>query len=100
MKRTSSILLAIICLILNGGLRTWAATPATTTATLAGTVNTVASGSIGAGQIAPGAMVTLIATVASGGFPVTTGQVNFCDARVTYCTDIYLLGTRSEEHTS
>jgi hypothetical protein len=47
------------------------------------TVTTVASGSV----------VTLTATVIAGSTPVTVGQVNFCDAAVTYCTDIHLLAT-------
>ncbi len=48
-----------------------------------GAVTTVTSGSV----------VTLTATVASGSAVVPTGQVNFCDASATYCTDIHLLGT-------
>jgi hypothetical protein len=31
--------------------------------------------------------------VAAGSKAVTVGQVNFCNASATYCTDIYLLGT-------
>jgi hypothetical protein len=38
-------------------------------------------------------VVTLTATVANGTKPVTPGQVDFCDATVSYCTDIHLLGT-------
>ena len=41
----------------------------------------------------PGTVVTLTATVNAGSTPVTTGQVNFCDATASYCTDIHLLGT-------
>jgi hypothetical protein len=62
------------------------ATPTATTlaVTSAGTpVTSVASGSV----------VTLTATVKSGSAAVTVGQVNFCDASATYCTDIHLLGT-------
>jgi len=39
-----------------------------------------------------GTAVKLTATVAISGTPVTTGQVNFCDAAATHCTDIHLLG--------
>ena len=71
-----------------GAVRAWAA-PAATTTTLAvtsggGAVTTVASGSV----------VTLTATVLAGTTPATIGQVKFCDAAATYCTDIHLLGTR------
>ncbi len=38
-------------------------------------------------------MVTLTATVKAGASPVTAGQVNFCDASATSCSDIHLLGT-------
>jgi trimeric autotransporter adhesin len=40
-----------------------------------------------------GSVVTLTASVTLAGNPVTTGQVNFCDAAATHCTDIHLLGT-------
>jgi hypothetical protein len=50
---------------------------------------TVAAG----GSVASGSEVTLTAAVVSGSTTVTTGQVNFCDASATYCTDIHLLGT-------
>ncbi len=46
---------------------------------------------ISAPQVAPGTAVTLTATVTASA-PVV-GQVNFCDAAATYCTDIHLLGT-------
>jgi hypothetical protein len=45
------------------------------------------------GSVAWGAEVTLTAAVVSGSTPLTTGQVNFCDASQKYCTDIHLLGT-------
>jgi len=41
----------------------------------------------------PGTIVTLTATVQAGTSAVTVGQVNFCDASATHCTDIHLLGT-------
>ncbi len=44
-------------------------------------------------SVSSGSVVTLAAAVVSGGAPVTTGQVNFCDASAKYCTDIHLLGT-------
>jgi sugar lactone lactonase YvrE len=65
----------------------WGAPPATTT-TL-----TVTSGGTPVTTVAPGSVVTLNATVTAGTSPVTAGQVSFCDASTTECTDIHLLGT-------
>jgi hypothetical protein len=64
------------------------ASPAATTTTL-----TVTSGGNAASTVASGSVVTLTAAVTSGGSALTLGQVNFCDATVTYCTDIHLLST-------
>ena len=44
-------------------------------------------------SVAAGTVITLTATVKSGSTEVKVGQVNFCDASATHCTDIYLLGT-------
>jgi hypothetical protein len=62
-----------------------AAAPTTTLALTSGgtAVTTIASGSV----------LTLTASVGAPGIPVTTGQVNFCNAAATTCTDINLLGT-------
>ena len=38
-------------------------------------------------------MITLSATVYAGASPVTSGQVNFCDASAAACSDIHLLGS-------
>jgi hypothetical protein len=38
-------------------------------------------------------MVTLTASVTAGATALSVGQVKFCDASATYCTDIHLLGT-------
>ncbi len=62
------------------------ALPTTTTLTVTSAGPPVTS-------VASGTVVTLTATVESGSTAVTVGQVNFCDASVTYCTDIHLLGT-------
>jgi Bacterial Ig-like domain (group 3)/FG-GAP-like repeat len=64
------------------------ATSVPTTTTLA-----VTSGSNPVTSVPSGSKVTLTAAVTSGSTKVTVGQVNFCDASVTYCTDIHLLGT-------
>ncbi|MDP9051516.1 MAG: FG-GAP-like repeat-containing protein, partial [Acidobacteriota bacterium] len=65
----------------------WAAQRATTT-TLA-----VAAGGASVTTIPAQTVVTLTATVGAGDAAVTTGQVKFCDATATYCTDIHVLGT-------
>jgi hypothetical protein len=70
-----------------GAVRAWAASAATTT-TLA-----ITSGGSAVSTVNSGSVVTLTATVTSGGTPVTVGQVDFCDATATYCTDIHLLST-------
>jgi hypothetical protein len=62
--------------------------PPTTTTTL-----TLTSGATQVTTVAPGAVVMLTATVKAGTNPVTDGQVNFCDASASLCTDIHLLGS-------
>jgi hypothetical protein len=70
-----------------GLLPAWAApAPAITTLSVTSGGNVVTT-------VAQGSVVTLTATVATGGTPVTPGQVNFCDATAKFCTDIHLLGT-------
>jgi hypothetical protein len=81
---------ALVMVFCGSALQAWAASAATTT-TLAITSggNAVASG----GSVASGSEVTLTAVVTAGSTKLNVGQVNFCDASVTYCTDIHLLGT-------
>ena len=81
---------AFVMVFCAGPLLTWAA-PAATTTTLAMTSggNSVVSG----GSVASSSEVTLTATVAAGSTKLTIGQVDFCDAAATHCTDIHLLGT-------
>lgn len=67
------------------GQQAWALPQSTTVLTESWggtTVTTVTSGSV----------VTLQATVTVASAPVTTGQVAFCDASATYCSDVHLLG--------
>jgi hypothetical protein len=84
-RRLSFGLRGILYAFLFAGVPAFAAATTTTLAETSGgsAVTTVASGSV----------VTLTATVNSGAGPVTTGQVNFCDATATYCTDVHILGT-------
>ncbi|HEY1902315.1 MAG TPA: FG-GAP-like repeat-containing protein [Terracidiphilus sp.] len=81
---------ALVTIFCTGVQQTWAApAPTTTTLTISSGGGSIASG----GSVGSGSVVTLTAAVVSGSTKVTTGQVNFCDAAVTYCTDIHLLGT-------
>jgi hypothetical protein len=67
----------------------WGVVPATTT-TLA-----ITSGGVPATAVAAGSAVTLTASVKVGTSIFTSGQVKFCDATATACTDIHLLGSTS-----
>jgi hypothetical protein len=84
-KRLGSAWRASLCALI------FTVTPAfavTTTTSLA-----ITSGGSAVTTVASGSVVTLTATVYAGAAPVTTGEVNFCDAMAAYCTDIHLLGT-------
>jgi len=67
-------------------LSAFAQTATTTSLTLTSGGNSVTS-------INVGTMIILTASVSTGSTVIKQGQVNFCDATVTYCTDIHLLGT-------
>ncbi|WP_058185250.1 Ig-like domain repeat protein [Terracidiphilus gabretensis] len=60
---------------------------AVTTTTLSVTTGGSATTSVQAGTV-----ITLTATVVSGSTPIMPGQVAFCDASVSYCTDIHQVG--------
>ncbi len=45
------------------------------------------------GSATAGSVITLTATVTSGGVPLTAGQMKFCNASATYCDNSALLGT-------
>jgi hypothetical protein len=66
----------------------YAAAPPPTVTTLA-----VTSGAGAVATVAAGSVVALTATVDAGSTAVTVGQVNFCDASASNCTDVHLLGT-------
>ncbi len=57
------------------------------------TTLTMTSGGSAVTTVASGSVVTLTAEVQAGTRAITLGQVDFCDAAATYCTDIHLLGT-------
>lgn len=77
----------LVTLVCGDTLQAWAA-PAATTTTLA-----VSSGGVAVTMLTSGSGVTLTATVTAGVATVAAGQVRFCDASATYCTDIHILGT-------
>jgi FG-GAP-like repeat/Bacterial Ig-like domain (group 3)/FG-GAP repeat len=85
-RRTS--VLALAAMLLCAGIQRAWATAAATATTLA-----VTSAGTAATTVASGKVITLTATVTTAGAGVTAGQVNFCNANVTHCTDINLLGT-------
>jgi hypothetical protein len=66
---------------------------ASASAAATATILTISSGGTSVTSVEQGTAVTLTAAVSSGATKLTTGQVNFCDASVSYCTDIHLLGT-------
>ena len=80
-----SLVLTVLCVLAGSGVA-WAASATSTTMT-------VTSAGIAVASVAQGATVTLTATVLAGSTPVTAGQVHFCDATATHCTDIHLLAT-------
>jgi len=82
-----SVFFAFLIFLLAGASQAWAGSGATTT-TLA-----ISSGGGSVTTVASGTVVTLTATVIAGSTSVKTGQVSFCDASATYCTDIHILGT-------
>jgi hypothetical protein len=65
----------------------WGQLPATST------TMTVTSGGSPVTSVTPGTAVTLTATILAGITPITSGQVKFCDASATECTDIHVLAT-------
>jgi len=72
---------------LSGTTSLWGVLPATAT-TL-----TMTSRGAPVTSVAPGTTITLTALVEIGARPVTSGQVDFCDASVNECSDIHLVGT-------
>jgi hypothetical protein len=80
----------VVCVAL---LVTSAQALSATTATATTTSLSLISGGNIATSVASGSMVTLTAAVNAGTNSVTVGQVKFCDATATYCTDIHLIGT-------
>jgi uncharacterized membrane protein len=61
--------------------------------TSSATALAITSGGSSTTSTAWGTVVTLTGSVTSGGSPVTSGLVNFCDSAASYCGDIHLLGS-------
>ena len=55
--------------------------------------NTTTTLAVSPASVTAGSPVTLTATVSSGGSPLTSGQVVFCNASAAYCDDGAVLGT-------
>jgi hypothetical protein len=72
---------------LSSSIPLWGLLPATST-TLS-----VTSGGATVTSVTPATAVLLSAHVSVGTTPVTSGQVNFCDASAPHCTDIHILGS-------
>ncbi len=53
----------------------------------------VSSGGNPVSSVAAGSAVVLSATVTASGAAVGSGTIDFCDATVTLCTDVHLIGT-------
>jgi len=79
--------LGLILLIIGMGAPVLLAAPGTTSTTL-----TVTAAGLSVSSVDAGTVVTLTATVETGGKAVALGQVNFCDATAKLCSDINLLG--------
>jgi FG-GAP-like repeat/Abnormal spindle-like microcephaly-assoc'd, ASPM-SPD-2-Hydin/Bacterial Ig-like domain (group 3) len=86
--RRPLLLLKIALMVCAVAISSSAFASTTTTTSLAVTSNGVVVTSVKAGSF-----VTLTATVDAGTTPVKQGQVNFCDAKAAYCTDVHILAT-------
>ncbi len=82
------LLLKVALMVCTAAISSSAFARTTTTTSLAVTSNGVVVTSVKAGSL-----VTLTATVEAGTTGVKQGQVNFCDAKAAYCTDIHILAT-------
>jgi hypothetical protein len=86
MSLATTLLSILILMTVGVTSPAWATNATTTTLVVKSAGSTVTT-------VTAGSVVTLTATVTLAGNPVTTGQVAFCDATATHCTDIHLLGT-------
>ncbi len=80
--------------ILSGSCKTSCAAalpPTTTTLSVTSGLNPVST-------VTSGTVLTLTASVQAGSGAALSGQVNFCDASVGYCTDIHLIGIAQLTH--
>ena len=82
-----------LCGVLAASVLGTCGTASAQTKTATATTLAVTSGGNAVTTVASGSVVTLTAQVNAGATALTAGQVKFCDASVTYCTDIHVLGT-------
>lgn len=76
-----------LSLFLSIGVQAASGAPAPTATTL-----TIASNGSSVTTVTAGSVVTLTAAVKAGGMAVKPGQVIFCDAAASYCTDVHIAG--------
>jgi hypothetical protein len=86
--RRPLLLLKVALMVCTAAISSSAFARTTTTTSLAVTSNGVVVSTVKAGSL-----VTLTATVEAGTTAVKPGQVNFCDAKAAYCTDIHILAS-------
>ena len=88
LERRLQLLKSLLLLWITAGTSLFVLAQTATTTSLS-----LTSGSNSVTSVTAGTMITLTASVAAGATTIKQGQVNFCDADATYCTDIHLLGT-------
>jgi hypothetical protein len=87
---TKATFLRFVFYLIFCGLGTIAAAQSNSATT---TTLSIASGTTPVTAVSSGTVVTMTATVKSGLTPLTKGQVLFCDASASGCTDIHEIGT-------
>ena len=85
--RRPLLLLKVALIVCTAAIRSSAFAQVTTTSLA------ITSGGVVVTSVKAGRPVTLTATVKAGTTAVKQGQVNFCDATATHCTDIHILAT-------
>ena len=85
--------LTIACLLLVTWCSAFTGIAVAQTKSATGSTLVITSNGKTVSSVTAGSVVRLTAHVSAGATAVTPGQVNFCDASATSCTDIHLLGT-------
>ena len=88
--KLSQIKVAFLAMAFSAGLCSLSATAAVPTATVTLAITNTSSGAA-VTTATPGTEITLTATVKASSTAIYPGQVYFCDASATYCTDIHIV---------